>query len=91
MIQTGANAMNHVDQVLGNFDETLTPDQINILMRNKREVYKQCCRRGYIMPPYTDSIICPTFILGVKDKEYWMLHQDNARPFRTIAELPTRK
>ena len=43
------------------------------------------------MPPYTDSIICPTFILGVKDKEYWMLHQDNARPFRTIAELPTRK
>ena len=43
------------------------------------------------MPPYTDSIIGTKFILGVKDKEFWMLHQANAKPFRTIAELPTRK
>ena len=60
-------------------------------MGDKKQVWKQCTRVGYNMPPFKDSINSNNFVKGVKDQTHWMLKCSDVVVIKKIADPPSRK
>ena len=71
--------------------DMISAAQAASVVRCKKTLHKAAIRKGFILPPFKDTLITKKYLLGIIDGTYWCLKKENRVLYQQVADEPTKQ